>query len=118
MNASIQIMEDNLHLVWNERDARIRLDAIKKIYASDASLYHIGDQVTGHEAINDSVTALKHSLPPDFEFTLLKPAVVNRNLGRAIWSAGPVGKPPVAQGMDIAQIEDGKIKSLYVFLES
>jgi len=44
--------------------------------------------------------------------------VVNHNLGRAIWAAGPVGKPPVAQGMDIAQIEDGKIKSLYVFLES
>ncbi|MBE9586408.1 nuclear transport factor 2 family protein [Mucilaginibacter sp. JRF] len=114
----IQIIEDNLHQVWNERDAEARLKTIERIYATDATLYHFGDQVTGHDAINESVTAVQQSLPPGFEFTLLKPVLINHDIGRAIWGAGPKGQSPVSTGMDIARLEDGKIKSLYVFLES
>lgn len=56
-----QMMEDNLDQVWNERDAVARLKAIKRIYSDTAILYHIGDQVTGHEQINNSVTAIQQS---------------------------------------------------------
>jgi HAE1 family hydrophobic/amphiphilic exporter-1 len=31
---------------------------------------------------------------------------------------GPKDKPPVATGMDVAVFENGKIRSLYVFLDS
>ena len=113
----IQIMQDNLNLVWNERYPGNRLTAIEKIYVTDASLYHVGDKVAGHNAVNDSVTATLKHLPPDFVFTQLKPVIINNNMGRLIWGAGPNGQPPVATGMDIAHFEDGKIKSLYVFLD-
>ncbi|MBW7674281.1 nuclear transport factor 2-like protein [Chryseobacterium chendengshani] len=56
-------------------------------------------------------------MPPDFIFTQLKPVTINNNLGRLIWGAGPEGQPHVATGMDIAHFKDGKIKSLYVFLD-
>ena len=113
-----QMMEDNLNQVWNEHDPEVRMKAIEKIYATAANLYHVGDQVTGLEAINKSVTATLQNLPPDFVFTLLKPVIINNSIGRLIWGAGPKDKATVARGMDIAHFENGKIKSLYVFLES
>ena len=114
---AVQMMEDNLSRVWNERDPDARLKAIEKIYTSDANLYHVGDQVTGLETINTSVTATLKNLPPDFIFAKLNPVIINNSIGRLIWGAGPVGQPPVATGMDIALFENGKIKSLYVFLD-
>ncbi len=104
--------------MWNERDPDVRLKAIKEIYATDAILYHVGDKVTGHEEINNSVTAILKSLPPGFVFTILKPIIINHSIGRAIWGVSSKGKPPVSTGMDIIHFENGKIKSLYVFLDS
>lgn len=112
------MMEDNLNQVWNERDPNTRLKAIESIYSTTANLYHVGDQVTGFEAINNSVSATQKILPSNFVFTKLKPVIINNNIGRLIWGAGPAGQLPVATGMDIAHFENGKIKSLYVFLDS
>lgn len=116
-NEAAIMMEDNLNQVWNERDPGSRFKAIEKIYTLEANLYHVGDQVTGLDAINNSVTATLKQLPPDFVFTKLKPVIINNSIGRLIWGAGPVGQSPVATGMDIAHFENGKIKSLYVFLD-
>jgi hypothetical protein len=116
-NEAAQMMEDNMEQVWNERNAVTRLKAIEKIYSTAANLYHVGDQVTGLDAINNSVTSTLKNLPPDFVFTKLKPVIINNSIGRLIWGAGPEGQPPVATEMDIAHFEHGKIKSLYVFLD-
>ena len=112
-----QLMEDNLNQVWNERSTVIRLETIEKIYTTEANLYHVGDKVTGLDTINKSVTATLKLLPPDFVFTQLQPVIINNDMGRLMWGAGPKGQPPVATGMDIAFFEEGKIKSLYVFLD-
>lgn len=112
-----QMMEDNLNQVWNERNADTRLKAIQRIYSTTANLYHVEDQVTGPDAINNSVTATQQHLPANFVFTKLKPVIINNSIGRLIWGAGPKGQPPAATGMDIAHFENGKIKSLYVFLD-
>lgn len=113
-----QIMEDNLNQVWNEKNSELRLKTVEKLYAADANLYHVGNKVTGHDAINNSVTATLKHLPQDFRFTLLKPVIINNNIGRLIWGAGPEGQPHVSTGMDIAYFENGRIASLYVFLDS
>src|SRR4051812_35855185 len=107
---SAQMMEDNLNQVWNERNSDTRLKVIETIYATEANLYHVGDQVTGLAAINASVTATLKLFPTDFVFTLLKPVIINNSIGRLLWGVGPEGQPPVATGMDIAHFEDGKIK--------
>ncbi|CAG5073072.1 hypothetical protein DYBT9623_04597 [Dyadobacter sp. CECT 9623] len=112
------MMENNLNQVWNERNPEARLKAIEKIYDPAANLYHVDDQVTGFDAINSSVTSTLKHLPAEFVFTKLKPVIINNNIGRLIWGAGPRGESPVATGMDIAHFENGKIKSLYVFLDS
>ncbi|OOQ58404.1 nuclear transport factor 2 family protein [Mucilaginibacter pedocola] len=113
-----QMMEDNLNQVWNERDPATRLKAIEKIYSPAATLNHVGEQVSGFDAINRSVSATQNFLPADFVFTTLKPVIINNSIGRLIWGAGPAGQPPVATGMDLAHFENGKIRSHYVFLDN
>ena len=117
-NALAELMENNLKQVWSERDADRRLKVIENIYAADASLYHVDDVTDGLEAINQSVSSTLSGMPEDFVFTKLKPVVINNNIGRLIWGVGPKGAPPVATGMDVAVFENGKIKSLYVFLDN
>lgn len=118
MNNTASIMQKNLDKVWNERNADQRIETIREIYSPNATLNHVGDQVTGHQAINDAVTATLQHLPPNFVFTTLKPIIINNSIGRLIWGAGEKGQSPQGTGMDIAHFENDQIKSLYVFLES
>jgi|SRR6186713_873936 len=113
-----QIMEDNLQQVWSERDDVRRMDAIERIYSFGAALYHVGHKTEGLDAINKSAGEVLSNMPPDFVFTRMKPVIINNSIGRLIWAVGPKGQAPVATGMDIAHFENGKIKSLYVFLDS
>ncbi len=116
-NPLSKLMEQNLQKVWNEVNAEQRLSAIEEIYEEDAILSHVGHQVKGHQAINDAVTATLKSLPATFIFTRITPVVINNDLGRLVWGAGPAGQPPIAKGMDVARFSDGKITALYVFLD-
>ncbi len=111
------LMEENLTNVWSQRDASERIKSIATIYISDSSLYHVGHQTTGHEAINESIRKVLVNLPTSFSFFKLKPVVINNNMGRLIWGMGPNKESIMATGMDVAVFEDGKIKALYVFLD-
>jgi hypothetical protein len=117
-NTLANLMEENLKQVWSERDEAIRIKAIENIYEKDAILYHVGHQTKGFDAINQSVSGVLSNMPANFVFTKLKPIIINNNIGRLIWGVGPEGQPPVATGMDLAHFENGKIKSLYVFLDN
>ncbi|QNL48833.1 nuclear transport factor 2 family protein [Olivibacter sp. SDN3] len=118
MNSDLALlMEENLIQVWSENNSSNRIKAIEKIYTSDSNLYHVGHQTTGHEAINESVNNILANMHAAFTFFKLKPVVINNNMGRLIWGMGPNIESLVATGMDIAVFEDGKIKSLYVFLD-
>nr|WP_315224778.1 nuclear transport factor 2 family protein [uncultured Flavobacterium sp.] len=110
-------MEENLTNVWSQRDTSERIKSIESIYSLDSSLYHVGHQATGHEAITESIRKVLANLPSGFTFFKLKPVVINNNIGRLIWGMGTSIDSIVATGMDIAVFEDGKIKSLYVFLD-
>jgi hypothetical protein len=116
-NDLAQLMEDNLHHVWGERNADRRRKALEGIYAKDSTLFEVGEKISGYDAINDQVSNIVNSMPAAFVFTRLKPVVINNNIGRLIWGVGPKGQPPVTTGMDVAVFENGRIKSLYVFLE-
>ena len=111
------IMEKNLKQVWSERDSSIRLKVIESLYASDSGLFHVDHQVSGIKAINDSVNGILQRMTEDLVFSLLKPVIINNDIGRLIWGIGPEGKNPVQTGMDIIVFENNKIKLLYVFLD-
>ena len=112
------LMQANLATVFNERDAGKRIRAIGKLYVEGAVLYEPSDTAAeGHAAISEAVTRLLASLPPDFAFTATRPALGHHGIARLRWHAGPPNGPVEVNGMDIARFQDGRIHSLYVFIE-
>jgi len=80
-------------------------------------LYEADASAKGHAAISEAVTALLAHLPPNFVFSAAGPAIGHHNIGRLKWRSGPPDSPAAVTGMDIAHFEQGRIHSVYVFLE-
>lgn len=111
------LMQANLARVFGERDASRRMNAIAQLYADDAILYEPDASATGHAAISQAVEALLSSLPPNFAFTAIGPAVGHHGVGRLRWQAGPPKGPVAVTGTDVARFEGGRIQTLHVFLD-
>jgi|SRR5215217_2493251 len=111
------IMQANLDLVFGERDSTRRMEAIRRLYADSAELHEPRRSAQGHKAISQAVTELLASLPPNFSFTPIRPALGHNGVGRLQWRAGPPGGPAAVTGTDVAHIEAGLIQSLHVFLD-
>jgi len=111
------LMQANLARVFGERDSSRRNKAITELYADDATLYEPDAEAKGHAAINRAVESLLLSLPPNFVFTAIGPAVGHHGVGRLRWQSGPPNGPVAVTGTDVAHFEKGRIRSLYVFLD-
>jgi len=121
MNQTLEhLLEDSLLKVWSERDDQQRMRVIKQIYAADIIFYEVdgGPAIEGHQAIDALIKTLQAQWPSEFVFTLLKPAVINHGVSQVGWTLGVHNTPPAATGMDIAIIENGLIKELYLYLDS
>jgi hypothetical protein len=110
-------MRANMNRVFNERNAVRRLAALGEIYASDATFYDPEAVVTGREAISGAVENLLGNFPPDFVFTAAGPAVGHNGAARLFWRLGPPSGPAAVTGTDVALIEHGRIRRLYVFVD-
>jgi hypothetical protein len=111
------LMQANIVRVFNERDADRRRVALNELYAADATLYDPETVATGREAICGAVDNLLLSLPPDFVFTAIGHAVGHNGAARLFWRAGPPDGLVAVTGTDVAHIENGRIKLLYVFVD-
>ena len=113
-------MEDSLLKVWSERNDTRRREVMEQIYATDIIFYETdaGEAIEGHQAIDALIKSLQAQWPPEFVFTLTKPAVINHGVSHVAWTLGAADAPPAASGMDIAVIENGLIKELYLYLNS
>lgn len=114
-----QLLEDSLLKVWSERNDAQRLDVMQRIYATDIIFYETdnGEAIIGHQAIDALIKTLQTQWPPEFVFALTRPAVINHGVSHVSWTLGPAQGTPVASGMDIAIIENGLIKELYLYLD-
>ena len=110
------LMLRNLFEVFGERDSERRMAAIENLYSEDAVFFEAEQRFEGRQAIGGAVAALQASFPAEFQFSAVAPPARNHDVGRLFWQLGPAGSPPVVNGMDIAQFKDGRIRSLYVFL--
>jgi SnoaL-like domain len=110
------LMLKNLSEVFGERDSERRMAAIKNLYTEDAVFFEAEQRFEGRQTISDAVAALQASFPAEFEFSAAAPPARNHDIGRLFWRLGPAGSAPVVSGMDIAQFKDGRIHSLYVFM--
>jgi hypothetical protein len=111
------LMQANLTEVFGNRNVIQRVRAIKRLYAEDAMLYEPDAAVQGHAAIDAAVSRLLGRLPADFVFSAVGPAVGHHGMGRLSWRLGPVAGPAAVTGMDLVHVSDGRIQSLFVFLD-
>jgi hypothetical protein len=110
-------MQGHLERVFGQRDSGRRLEALRDIYAEDASLFEPHAAAAGHVAISNAVDALQASMPPEFGFTAIGVAIGHNGLGHLRWRAGPPGGPAAVTGTDVAHVENGRIKTLHVFVD-
>lgn len=120
MESTAQLLQNSLLIIWNSRNAKERAAAMENIYATDIVFYEAneGPAIMGYEAINNLIATLQAQWPAEFVFELTAPARVNHQVQHIAWRLGVPGQPPVATGMDVAVVENGRIASLHLLLDA
>jgi hypothetical protein len=110
-----QLLDSNLVQVFGNRDAASRRDAIDVTYAEDVAFTDPEGTVTGRDALEAKAAALIDSAPADFDFAPDGLEYVGANSAALAWTFGPAGNP-VARGIDVITIADGRISALTTML--
>jgi catechol 2,3-dioxygenase-like lactoylglutathione lyase family enzyme len=103
--------------IWNTKDKERRTDAVKSVYSEQITIVSSGIEYTGQAELNKFIDEL-HAKKTGYIFTHQRPIESQRNLARLFWSFGPPSDPDLITGMDIFIIDNGRIQSLYVFLDA
>jgi hypothetical protein len=113
-----ELMERNVSEVFGNRDSERRARAIAELYVDDCALYDAEGEAVGQAAVSDRVGHILDESPPGFAFSVVGHAEVVHDVGRLRWQSGPAAAPPMLRGMDIAVFANGKIRTLYTFIET
>jgi SnoaL-like domain len=112
-----ELLHRNLQEVFGEGDTTRRRAAIEELYAEDCMLYVPPGVFVGHDALDKFAGDLR-ATHPHFVYTPHGKPQTLHNAGRLAWGSGPRGAAPEYTGLDVIIVRDGKIASLYVFLDS
>jgi ketosteroid isomerase-like protein len=111
------LLSRNLVDVFGEPEALKRRVAIAEIWTNDGIFAEPHGRHVGQEALNEAVGQL-HRRFPDFVFTAIGSPQAFYDVGRLAWGHGPAGEPPRVTGLDVITVRDGRIASLYTFIDS
>lgn len=101
--------------IWNNTDADDRLVHMSDIYTDNVVFFDHEGTVTGKAELNERITQLQHKFE-GLKFSLHK--IDNSyNVVRYYWNYGPATNPELISGMDLIILEQGKIRSLNVFVD-
>jgi hypothetical protein len=101
----------NLHEVFAERDPDKRTKAIERTYAEDVRFIDPDGEVVGREALNARAQAILDGAPAEFALEEDSPRYLGPDTAAMAWRFGPPGAP-VARGLDILTISDGRVAVL------
>jgi len=107
----------NLLEVFNEQDEMKRLQVLQELYVPEATFFEADASFKGYEAINQRVTEVLQTLPPNSFFRTAGAMTQNHNLARLPWTLGLKDGSVLASGMDIATLEGERITALYIFID-
>lgn len=110
-----EMLRGNLHRVFGERDPGRRRAAIDELYAEDVRFSDPEETVVGRDALERKAAGLLDRTPPDFAFAEDGPAYADAETGALAWAFGPAGAP-VARGIDLVTVRDGRIVELRTLL--
>jgi ketosteroid isomerase-like protein len=112
-----ELLHRMLQDVFGEGDAARRRAAIKELYTDDCVVDVPQGVFVGHDAL-DKLAGEMRATHPNSVYTPLGAPQALHNAGRLAWGSGPRGKKPDYTGSDVIVVRDGKIATLYAFLDS
>ncbi len=115
-NSVADLLTRNLQSVFGERDPARRRAAIAQIWTEDGLFVDPHGRTVGHDGLDAAVAQL-HTLFPGFVFAAVGEPQTFFEVGRLAWAHGPAGAPPSATGVDIVTVRDGRIATLYTFID-
>lgn len=101
---------------WNNTDAASRLKGLTALYTTNVIFADASYVSTGLDGLNTFIGHLQQE-HPGFRFSLDR-IDANHHLVRLFWNYGDKNHPALVTGMDMITVEQGKIKSLYAFLNT
>ena len=110
------LMHTNLYEIFSQRDDDLRREAIARTYTEDIAFSDESGTIIGHAAIDDRVQQVLESAPESFTFTCDGPIYVGEETAALAWRLGPQDSDPVARGIDIATLKDGRISAIQTLL--
>jgi len=109
-----ELLSANLHEVFGNRDALARRKAVDRVYSEDVVFTDPEGTVHGRSAVDDKAAALLANVPSDFVFVEDGERYVGTDIGALAWAFGPADAP-VARGIDVLTILDGRVTSVRTF---
>lgn len=111
-----RVLRDNLHHVFNQRDPRLRAEAVARLYTDNPLMFEPAAIVEGRAAISDVAGGLLSRFGSDFAFVPDGVALGHHGMATLRWHAGTPQQPVMVEGFDTAEIVDGRIARLWVLL--
>jgi SnoaL-like domain len=102
---------------FNETDSDRRHELLEALYVSDCTYTDPHVDLHGADQI-DGFIAQTQERYPGFTFTLGGPIDAHHNQARFKWHAGPADAPDDFVGFDVIVAEDGRIRSVYGFMDA
>jgi hypothetical protein len=101
---------------FNETDAERRRELIETTYTPDCTYTDPQADLRGPEQIDAFIEQMQAQFS-GFTFTLGGPIDAHHNQARFQWKAGPAEAPDTFVGFDVLVAEDGRIQSVYGFMD-
>ncbi len=111
------LLSRNLVEIFGETDASKRRMAIAAIWTDDGVFAEPHGRHVGRDALNEAVGELQRKFT-GFVFTALGSPQTFFDVGRLAWGHGPAGEPPKVTGLDVVTVRDGRIATLYTFIDA
>ena len=111
----IELLHGNLQEVFGEGDPARRRAAIERFYTDDCVLCVPPGVFVGHDALDKFAGDLR-ATHPHFVYTPHGEAQVVHNCGILAWGSGPKGEAPDYTGLDVIIVREGRVATLYDFL--
>jgi hypothetical protein len=110
------LLRENLHGVFEERDAQKRRNNIARLWTEDGVFIDHNSRYEGHSGIDHAAASLIDKFPT-FAFTERGEPQAFNGVGKLDWGFGPAGDKAVITGIDVLVMKGEKIGALYTFLD-
>ncbi|BBX90059.1 nuclear transport factor 2 family protein [Mycolicibacterium boenickei] len=116
-DVTTHLMEANLLAVFDQRDPKLRAEAIATTYSDDVQWTDDEGVVTGRDELNVKAAELQEKLQ-GLHFVKAGPVRKTRGLGFLAWEVRTADDATVVSGFDVAEISNGRIIRLWTVLNA